>query len=198
MDNSDASSSVAFRLSDVLPSELVAPDASSAQASTAMPLAMAEQLAGPTGPTFSIGTSTAAESQPPKQRKPNRPRKPQANPNRVRNELRFELTYLREKVSQLEQELSSLQLQPRVKLLSNGQAGEVSSLQVSSSPHVLSAWKGVAGRQRQRREDAERENARLRLIVERQRKVAIDLSELLRKRVNIRREGRIWSFGRCV
>ncbi|KAG6614143.1 M96 mating-specific protein family [Phytophthora cinnamomi] len=187
VDNSDASSSLAFRLSDVLPSELLAADASTAEASTTMPLAMAEQLSATTGATFSIGATTGAKPQPSKQRKSNRPRKPQANPNRVRNELRFELAYLREKVSQLEQELSSLHLRPRVNLSSNGEVGggsEGSSTQLSSSPQVLSAWKGVAGRQRQRREDAERENARLKLIVERQRKVAIDLSDLLRKRMN--------------
>ncbi|GMF45812.1 unnamed protein product [Phytophthora fragariaefolia] len=107
------------------------------------------------------------------------------------DELRFELTYLREKVAQLERELNTLQLHPKLKMLGNGgddrggQNPEMPRRQLSSSPHVLSAWEVVAGRQRQRREDAEREHSRLKLIVDRQREVAIDLSELLRKRVRI-------------
>ncbi|KAL3656571.1 hypothetical protein V7S43_018570 [Phytophthora oleae] len=175
VNSSDASSSLAFRLSDALPLELLVDDASTT--SLTMPLAMAEQLLSSTGTDFHIGTSPEPKTQPIKQCKANRPRKPQANPNRVRNELRFELAYLREKVSQLEQGLDTLQLKPRVKMLC-----DESNLHLSSSPQVLCAWKGVAGRQRQRREDAERENTRLRIIVERQRKVAMDLSQLLRKR----------------
>ncbi|KUF87262.1 hypothetical protein AM588_10002190 [Phytophthora nicotianae] len=188
IDSSDASSSLAFRLSDAIPSELLEDDnASTTNTSMTLPLVMAEQLANSTGAGFQIGTSSAPKPQPSKQRKSNRPRKPQANPNRVRNELRFELAYLREKVSQLEQELSSLQLNTEVKILRDGRTKQngdaVSNTQLASSPQVLGAWKGIAGRQRQRREDAERENARLRIIVERQRKVAVDLSELLRKRM---------------
>ncbi|KAG3153055.1 hypothetical protein PI126_g10242 [Phytophthora idaei] len=45
------------------------------------------------------------------------------------------------------------------------------------------AWKGIAGRQRKRRESAQRENSRLRIIEEKQRKIAVDLTALLRKRV---------------
>ncbi|ETN00239.1 hypothetical protein PPTG_18235 [Phytophthora nicotianae INRA-310] len=188
IDSSDASSSLAFRLSDAIPSELLEDDnASTTNTSMTLPLVMAEQLANSTAAGFQIGTSSAPKPQPSKQRKSNRPRKPQANPNRVRNELRFELAYLREKVSQLEQELSSLQLNTEVKILRDGRTKQngdaVSNTQLASSPQVLGAWKGIAGRQRQRREDAERENARLRIIVERQRKVAVDLSELLRKRM---------------
>ncbi|KAG3243797.1 hypothetical protein PI124_g11406 [Phytophthora idaei] len=150
-------------------------------------LAMAEQLASATGTGFQIGTSLVPKPQQSKLRKANRPRKPLSNPNRVRNELRFELAYLRETVSQLEQELSSLQLDTEENMLCDGRARQegdaVTSTQLSSSPQVLCAWKGIAAQHEQRREDAERENARLRLIVERQGKVAIDLSELLRKRM---------------
>ncbi|KAG1710522.1 hypothetical protein DVH05_013248 [Phytophthora capsici] len=172
VDSSDASSSLAFRLSDALPSELLADDTSST--SLTVPLTMAEQHFNPTETHFHVGTSRIPDT---KQRKTNR--RPQANPNRVRNELRFELAYLHEKVAQLEQELKALQVKPRVEML-----GEKPHSQLSSSPQVICAWKGVAGRQRQRKEDAERENSRLRIIVERQRKVAVDLSQLLRKRVS--------------
>lgn len=124
-------------------------------------------------------------------RKPTRPRKAQANPNRVRNELRFELAYLREKAAQLEQELASMQNKSRI----NG-ASTIVHQETTPSPTVVivphggsyqerDAWKGIAGRQRKRREDAERENTRLKLIVERQRKTAVDLANLLRKRVRL-------------
>ncbi|KAH7474219.1 uncharacterized protein KRP23_8353 [Phytophthora ramorum] len=173
-DSSDASSSLAFRLSDALPVEPLG-----AATSATMPLIVAEQLSGPSEAGFHMGMSTSQAS---KQRKSIRPRNPQANPNRVRNELRFELAYLREKVTQLEHELRILQLNPA--LCERGEMQEkVPSTQLSSSPQVICAWKGVATRQRQRREDAERENAKLRLIVDRQRKVVTDLSDLLRKRM---------------
>lgn len=110
-------------------------------------------------------------------RKPSKPRKPQANPNRVRNELRFELVYLREKVEQLQTELQALQ---------SSSKGNAASQRVNRSTGAgqMTVWAGVAKRQRGRREEAERENVRLRLIIDRQRKVANDLSDLLRKRVN--------------
>ncbi|KAG2983272.1 hypothetical protein PC110_g18925 [Phytophthora cactorum] len=127
-------------------------------------LAMAEQLASATGTGYQIGTSLVSKPQQSKLRKANRPRKPLSNPNRVRNELRFELAYLRETVSQLEQELSSLQLDTEENMLCDGRARQEGDAVTKEG-------------------NAERENARLRLIVERQGKVAIDLSELLRKRM---------------
>uniref|UniRef100_H3HDS3 START domain-containing protein n=1 Tax=Phytophthora ramorum TaxID=164328 RepID=H3HDS3_PHYRM len=138
-----------------------------AATSATMPLIVAEQLSGPSEAGFHMGMSTSQAS---KQRKSIRPRNPQANPNRVRNELRFELAYLREKLNPALCERGEMQ-------------EKVPSTQLSSSPQVICAWKGVATRQRQRREDAERENAKLRLIVDRQRKVVTDLSDLLRKRM---------------
>ncbi|KAI9915967.1 hypothetical protein PsorP6_007718 [Peronosclerospora sorghi] len=122
-----------------------------------------------------------------KPRKTSTKRKQQANPNRARNELRFELAFLREKVTQLQQELQALQPS-----LANGVDRHEEAMTLSTrsngmhtrpSSHVLCAWKGLADRQLQRRERAERENARLRLNVEQQRKVAVDLTKLLRKRM---------------
>ncbi|KAL3656570.1 hypothetical protein V7S43_018569 [Phytophthora oleae] len=110
-----------------------------------------------------------------------KPRKPQANPNRVRNELRFELAFLREKSAQLEQELSSLRQQ------SQSVAGCAKSPTLvvphRGSTLELEAWKGIATRQRKRRDDSKRENSRLRVTVEKQRKLAVSLADLLRKRV---------------
>ncbi|KAG6614139.1 M96 mating-specific protein family [Phytophthora cinnamomi] len=121
-----------------------------------------------------------------RKRKPSRPRKSQANPNRIRNELRFELAFLREKAAQMEQELNSLKLktqQDSTSISCRVKTPTVLIVPRGGSTQGLDAWKGIANRQRKRREDVERENTRLKLIVERQRKVAGDLADLLRKRV---------------
>ncbi|KUF87264.1 hypothetical protein AM588_10002189 [Phytophthora nicotianae] len=120
-----------------------------------------------------------------KKRSSTKPRKPQANPNRVRNELRFELAYLREKAAQLEQELSSLQKKQQANsdaLTVRRQTPTVIIVPHGGLTQEHEAWKGIAARQRMRREGAERENSRLRIIVEKQRKIAVDLAKLLRKR----------------
>lgn len=89
-------------------------------------------------------------------------RQKKTNPNRVRDEAQFELVYLRDKVSELESKLRALQLSsPAV------EAG----VSVSSSPSPLTrmpqVWEGMAGRQSRHREQAEHENARLKVLVER-------------------------------
>uniref|UniRef100_H3HCD4 M96 mating-specific protein family n=1 Tax=Phytophthora ramorum TaxID=164328 RepID=H3HCD4_PHYRM len=76
------------------------------------------------------------------------------DPNRARNERKLEIAYLREKVGQLEAALQN----------------------------VSSIWEGFAARQRTRREKAERENIRLKLVLEGQIKVAKSLEILLVKR----------------
>jgi hypothetical protein len=62
-------------------------------------------------------------------------------------------------------------------------------------PVRFSLWQEQATRQRRRREQAECDNVRLRLAVERQRKVADSLGVLVRKRTRqlVRRgAGRVW------
>ncbi|ETP30299.1 hypothetical protein F442_20674 [Phytophthora nicotianae P10297] len=145
-----------------------------------VPLPRVDQCnhAAHTGPKQSQPTS--------KKRSSTKPRKPQANPNRVRNELRFELAYLREKAAQLEQELSSLQKKQQANsdaLTVRRQTPTVIIVPHGGLTQEHEAWKGIAARQRMRREGAERENSRLRIIVEKQRKIAVDLANLLRKRV---------------
>ncbi|RLN44370.1 hypothetical protein BBJ28_00012629 [Nothophytophthora sp. Chile5] len=120
------------------------------------------------------------------------------DPNRARNERKLEISYLRDKLRQLELELSRLQQQPSPRMLQvasipelaqGGQEqAEVGNI-VPESTALLSAdsqssgvWRGVAGRQRLRREKAERENIRLKLILEGQIKVARSLKMLLEKR----------------
>eukprot|EP00644_Phytophthora_capsici_P005803 jgi/Phyca11/4533/fgenesh1_pm.PHYCAscaffold_2_\ len=122
------------------------------------------------------------------------PKKPvtRGDPNRARNERKIELAYLREKVSQLELELRALQLHPRTQTRAIRQDGEKrqketvkdpnSTMSVYDPVQVPTVWKEVATRQRRRREKAERENVRLKLILENQIKMAKGLESLLQKR----------------
>ncbi|KAG2802400.1 hypothetical protein PC116_g23818 [Phytophthora cactorum] len=77
------------------------------------------------------------------------------------NERRIEVAYLKEKVAQLEAELESLQ-QHRSSTKLIKQDGHDDSTSVAEQ----SAWKPVAQQQRKRREKAEIENARLKLVLE--------------------------------
>ncbi|KAG1710520.1 hypothetical protein DVH05_013246 [Phytophthora capsici] len=178
---SDVSNSFSFRLEDQIPPDIVPSSSSTSPVATIDTSAMTPAN---TSTQFSMGVSKAVP--PPttasKPRKSTRKRKPQTNPNRARNELRFELAFLREKVTQLQQELQTLQ-PPEDDTESTTLATRGNGRRSRPSSQVLCAWKGVADRQLRRREDSERENARLRMNVEHQRKVAIDLTKLLRKRM---------------
>ncbi|KAG7399868.1 hypothetical protein PHYBOEH_007729 [Phytophthora boehmeriae] len=107
------------------------------------------------------------------------------NPNRARNERKLEIAYLREKVGQLEAELGQLKDESdqalAVTMTQKQEEGE-NARASDSEVEVSSIWKGLAARQRCRREKAERENVRLKLIVESQIKVAKSLESLLVKR----------------
>ncbi|KAG6955521.1 hypothetical protein JG688_00011849 [Phytophthora aleatoria] len=185
---SDVSSSFSFRLEDQIPPADVVPSSSSSPTSSIGTIDTSTMVPMNSTGQFSMGVSNEAPptTQASKPRKSSRKRKPQANPNRARNELRFELAFLREKVTQLQQELQSLQ-PPQDKMICDGEtttlATRPNGVRSRPSSQVLCAWKGVADRQLRRREDSERENMRLRLNVEHQRKVAIDLTKLLRKRM---------------
>jgi hypothetical protein len=116
-----------------------------------------------------------------------------SDPNRARNEQTRELSFLREQMEKLQLDLQVLQRQrnnqtPKSTRASTGGAGTV-------VPVRFSLWQEQATRQRRRREQAECDNVRLRLAVERQRKVADSLGVLVRKRTRqlVRRgAGRVW------
>ncbi|KAF1772841.1 hypothetical protein GQ600_7253 [Phytophthora cactorum] len=125
------------------------------------------------------------------------PKKPvtRGDPNRARNERKIELAYLREKVSQLELELRALKLHPRTQTRAIRHQGDKqrteamkkdsesdSIMSVYDPVEVPTVWKEVASRQRRRREKAERENVRLKLILENQIRMARGLESLLQKR----------------
>ncbi|KAG7399867.1 hypothetical protein PHYBOEH_007728 [Phytophthora boehmeriae] len=111
------------------------------------------------------------------------------DPNRARKERKLEMTFLRRKFEQLQIELETLQR----KRQTNSQTEEEEKTQngamqraiVTRRPNVevSSAWKEMANRQREQRDKSERENVRLRLILERQHKLAEAMETLVQARI---------------
>lgn len=124
------------------------------------------------------------------------------DPNKARNERKGELIYLRKRVSDLELKLQRLldnkspggeQGSPRSLLedSSDIDATMVSSEQttdcVGRHAHgVACMWRGVAHRQCQERLKSERENVRLKLVLEKQLKIAKTLDKIVTKKAAIK------------
>ncbi|KAG7378719.1 hypothetical protein PHYPSEUDO_009739 [Phytophthora pseudosyringae] len=112
------------------------------------------------------------------------------NPNRARNERKNELAYLRNKVVQMETELGELHRHHRIgsrSALTTQTAAEKSKESVltltgTNGTDIPPFWRDMATRQKLRREKAERENARLKLVLEGQIKLARSMELLLQKR----------------
>ncbi|CAH0476203.1 unnamed protein product [Peronospora belbahrii] len=189
----DASNSLSFCLTNKAQTELLLPVDVEPSSSSTSPNANAidTSISVPVSATQSeLPNRVLTTSELLKPQNVTRTQKPPAHLNRARNELRFELAFLRDKVTQLQQQLQSLQptlhdnLHYQGKNATSPTTSTLSdSVRSRPSSRVLCTWKGVADRQRRRRKDAERENTRLRHKVEHQRKVAIDLTKLLRKRM---------------
>ncbi|POM80010.1 M96 mating-specific protein family [Phytophthora palmivora] len=99
------------------------------------------------------------------------------NPNRVRDEVQYELVYLRDKVKELETKLRSLRLN----------ASEERAVGLpTDSPFVWTprVWEDIATRQKSRCDLAQHENARLKVLVERKQKMTTSLCEILQKRLH--------------
>ncbi|ETL86885.1 hypothetical protein, variant 1 [Phytophthora nicotianae] len=101
------------------------------------------------------------------------------DPNRARNVRRLEIAYLREQLEKLQLDLHTLQKQKSRK-------NDVQQLTTSTmvTAQIPSMWQTIAESQRRRREGSELENVRLKLIVDRQQKVADNLRKLLQKRAS--------------
>ncbi|OWZ11718.1 hypothetical protein PHMEG_00015222 [Phytophthora megakarya] len=98
------------------------------------------------------------------------------NPNRAREQQRKELLYLREKVVEMEQELNALQSTRRVLIPSNEETEQVT---VSTTFQTSEVWKEMAGHQLEQRLKSERENRRLKAVLEGQIKIGKSLAKLL-------------------
>lgn len=101
------------------------------------------------------------------------------DPNRARNARRVEITHLKEQIEKLQIDLQTLEGQ---KDRSKGKAATPKSSAAISIIQIPSMWQAIADSQRKRREGSELENVRLKLILDRQQKIAGNLRSLMEKR----------------
>ncbi|KAE9002614.1 hypothetical protein PF005_g8892 [Phytophthora fragariae] len=102
------------------------------------------------------------------------------NPNRARDNRKNELAYLRNKVKQMEDQLQSLrQLYIENKDSTSAATTMRSIVDTVGLPPV---WRDMAATQQLRREKAERENARLKLVLESQIKLAKSMEAVMQRR----------------
>ncbi|RLN95910.1 hypothetical protein BBJ28_00010524 [Nothophytophthora sp. Chile5] len=121
-------------------------------------------------------------------------RRVKVNPNRARNERKNELAYLRTMVEQMETQLDALRHHRRTRGTGNAAASSSvvntgiralfgfnhsSALASASTPSI---WRDIATRQQGRLEKVERENTRLKLVLESQVKLAKSMETLLQRR----------------
>ncbi|KAF4034247.1 hypothetical protein GN244_ATG13783 [Phytophthora infestans] len=98
------------------------------------------------------------------------------NPNRAREHQRKELLYLREKVVEMEQELNALQSTRRPKRFSDVEGNneiDEGDVAVSRGFKASEVWKEMASHQLEQRLKSERENRRLKAVLEGQIKIGI-------------------------
>lgn len=121
------------------------------------------------------------------------------DPNKARNERKGELIYMRKRVADLELKLERLK-QPSEhgspRRLEDSSSIDASTTMLSSEQmtdcvgrhaHGVSCmWRGVAHRQCQERLKSERENVRLKLVLEKQLKIAKTLDKIVTKKAAIK------------
>ncbi|GMF17916.1 unnamed protein product [Phytophthora lilii] len=107
-----------------------------------------------------------------------------SDPNRARNERTREIAFLREQIEKLQLDLKVLQGRETQEQTGATHIKDAALVTRNSKSQISSMWQEQAARQQRRREEAERDNVRLRLAVERQRKVANSLKALMKKRSN--------------
>ncbi|ETK71789.1 hypothetical protein F441_21513 [Phytophthora nicotianae CJ01A1] len=104
--------------------------------------------------------------------------------NKVRNDRTREIAVLNQQILKLQLDWKLLQSQNTQNHCREKSENDAMIIGRSNTPLVSSVWKEQAVHQRRQREEAERDNVRLRLAVERQKKVANSLHSLLRKRAS--------------
>ncbi|KAL3673807.1 hypothetical protein V7S43_001498 [Phytophthora oleae] len=104
-----------------------------------------------------------------------------SDPNRARNERTREIAVLREQLEKLQIDLHTLQSR-QSNAPSRGKRPNTALVESHSKSQISSMWQEQAVRQQRRREEAERDNVRLRLTVERQKKVANSLENMMKKK----------------
>ncbi|KAG7376037.1 hypothetical protein PHYPSEUDO_014566 [Phytophthora pseudosyringae] len=100
--------------------------------------------------------------------------------NRVRDQERRELLYLREKVADMQQKLQALQ-KTRVPMITAAE-GKGTKQQQQQEEEAPAVWKEMASHQLEQRLKSERENRQLKMVLEGQIKIAKSLEKLLQAR----------------
>ncbi|GMF48098.1 unnamed protein product [Phytophthora fragariaefolia] len=105
------------------------------------------------------------------------------NPNKAREELQRELTYLRGEAKDLEFKLHQLQGLKAAKTRDDASASQLASRQVAD--RVPFVWEQTCARQLECRLRSERENTHLKMLLEERLQVAAGLEKLLNKRTKL-------------
>lgn len=158
----------------------VAPDSSPSPSSSG-----SEGHATLVRPLLSAAASASAPRQSPTSPSVGARKEAKNHRNGAREERLRELRRLRLTAVELEQELQALQLTNRQRQRRTGHGGRREELQRVHAAGRSSAalvWKQLAARQLEQRLASENENRRLRIIVERQRKVTKTLEKVLQSR----------------
>ncbi|RLN94664.1 hypothetical protein BBJ28_00004070, partial [Nothophytophthora sp. Chile5] len=117
------------------------------------------------------------------------------NPNKARDERKLELAYLREERKDLELKLQQLQTAKESRATTSNDGGALVSAEARRDQLVLGkrtegrepfVWEQTCARQLERRLRAERENIRLKMVLESQIQIAKSMERLLNKRTTLR------------
>ncbi|RLN95915.1 hypothetical protein BBJ28_00010519 [Nothophytophthora sp. Chile5] len=117
------------------------------------------------------------------------------NPNKARDERKLELAYLRNEVTEMELKLQQLQTVKDYRdssgagsgaLTSGGTGDERQALASSNEGRMPFVWEQTCAGQLERRLRAERENIRLKMVLETQIQIAKSMERLLNKRTALR------------
>ncbi|KAF1321865.1 hypothetical protein FI667_g11734, partial [Globisporangium splendens] len=125
----------------------------------------------------------------------NVPKKPlKYNPNKARDERKEELIHLRKRVAELETQLHVLQeKRPRITACAVNSPSTMSGDNANQRPEqqlvIAGVWQDMANRQCEERIKSERENLRLKLVLENQIKIAKSLERLLKKKMSTKDVG---------
>lgn len=144
-----------------------------------------EERASPTTSTTLVVTSSSLQNKTPRAASASSTGR-RTSANKARDERKSELIYLRNKVSELETQLSTIQAKrPRIASATAAtppRAATRTALSQSSVSAGARVWQDIAARQRDGRAVAERENVRLKLVLENQLRVAKSLETILNKK----------------
>ncbi|KAG6610187.1 Dynein heavy chain 1 [Phytophthora cinnamomi] len=102
--------------------------------------------------------------------------------NRARNERSREIAYLRDQMEKLQLDLEVLKTRQAQEEKEENEPS--STALVRKTTEITGMWQGLAEQQKRRREEAERDNALLRLAVERQTRMADSLRSLMQRRAS--------------